>query len=365
MTRRRVWPIALFVGLAVLAVLVAGPRPRNDVPLDPDSTGPDGLRALVLLLEDQGGRVGVVEAAPAASATTALVAEDDMSDRQRDAVLEWTRQGGTLLVADPRSPLAGVAGFRQWHGGRLPRGANCDLPVFAETRVIDSPAGALFNQGDGDAAGRVDCFTSEGRPLVVARPEGRGTVIVLGSPAPLVNGFLTKADNSVLAVSVLAPRPGTNVAIVKRAPVGGGRTSVRDLISPRLKLAFLQLLIAFVVLCLWRARRLGRPVLEPQPVQLAGSELVAAVGNLLQQARRRGQAAALLQDDVRRTLAARLALAPDTPADLVAEVAARRTGIDKARILDALTAPEPDSEAALVALAQSTEAVRQEVVHAR
>ena len=130
-------------------------------------------------------------------------------------------------------------------------------------------------------------------------------------------------------------------------------------------MGFLELLIAFVVVCLWRARRLGRPVLERQPVELAGSELVAAVGNLLQQARRRGQAAGLLQDELRRTLASRLSLARDSSPEVVAEVAAARTGIDKARILAALTAPPPADEAALVALARETEAVRQEVVHAR
>src|SRR6266581_6954843 len=76
-------------------------------------------------------------------------------------------------------------------------------------------------------------------------------------------------------------------------------------VAPRVRLAMWQLVVAFAVLVLWRARRLGRPVAEAQPVQIPGSELVVAVGNLLQRARGRGQAAGLLTDDLRRTLAER------------------------------------------------------------
>ena len=95
----------------------------------------------------------------------------------------------------------------------------------------------------------------------------------------------------------------------------------------------MQLAVAFGVLVLWRSRRLGRPVLEPQPVQLAGSELVVAVGELLQRAKGREQAASVLRDDLRRWLAERLGLPPATPAEVVAEAAAaaRRVGSRRPR----------------------------------
>ena len=91
---------------------------------------------------------------------------------------------------------------------------------------------------------------------------------------------------------------------------------------PGVRLALWQLVVAFVLLALWRARRLGRPVAEPQPVQLPGAELVVAVGNLLQRAKGRGQAAGLLTDDLRRSLAERLGLPPSAPADQVADAVA-------------------------------------------
>ena len=63
-------------------------------------------------------------------------------------------------------------------------------------------------------------------------------------------------------------------------------------------MALAQLLIAFVVFALWRGRRLGRPVAEVQPVEIAGSELVVAVGNLLQKAGRPEIAAERLRSDL-------------------------------------------------------------------
>ena len=60
--------------------------------------------------------------------------------------------------------------------------------------------------------------------------------------------------------------------------------------------------MAALLLALWRARRLGRPVAEPVPVELAGSELTAAVGDLMARGHRREAAAAGLRDGVRRAL---------------------------------------------------------------
>ena len=62
---------------------------------------------------------------------------------------------------------------------------------------------------------------------------------------------------------------------------------------------------------LWKGRRLGRPVAETQPVQIAGSELVVAVGNLMQKAGRPEAAASQLRDDLRRDLTSRLGLAAE------------------------------------------------------
>jgi hypothetical protein len=106
-------------------------------------------------------------------------------------------------------------------------------------------------------------------------------------------------------------------------------------------------------------------VVEPQPVQLPGAELVVAVGNLLQRAKGRGQAAGLLTDDLRRSLAERLGLPPTAPPDLVADTVAARTGIPRERVLRTLSPTTPRDEAELVALSQAVDDVRREVTRVR
>jgi hypothetical protein len=128
------------------------------------------------------------------------------------------------------------------------------------------------------------------------------------------------------------------------------------------KRAILQLAVAFAIFAVWRARRLGRPVPEPQPVAVAGSELVAAVGNLLDRTRSPVHAAELLRADLRRFLADHLGLPADSPPEVLATVAADRTGVDEARLLWAL-GPQPiTDDAGLVTLARTIDSIREEVL---
>jgi hypothetical protein len=187
----------------------------------------------------------------------------------------------------------------------------------------------------------------------------------LGGASVLVNQELGEADNAVLLASLLAPTAATAVQVLRPPLPGGGSAGLGDLVAPRVRLALWQLVVAFVLLAVWRARRLGRPVTEPQPVQIPGAELVVAVGNLLQRAKGRGQAAGLLTDDLRRSLAQRLGLPPSAPPDQVADAAAQRTGIPRGRVLRALTPTTPRDEAELVALSQAVDTVRREVTSVR
>jgi hypothetical protein len=90
-----------------------------------------------------------------------------------------------------------------------------------------------------------------------------------------------------------------------------------------------------------------------------------AVGNLLQRAKARGQAAGLLSDDLRRSLAERLGLPPSAPADQVADAVAARAGIPRERVLRTLAQVNPRDEAELVALSQAVDTIRREVTRVR
>jgi Domain of unknown function (DUF4350) len=353
--------LAVVVAL-LLVVVVGGRRQDQGVPLDPTSPGPLGTKALVEVLRGLGARVSVAADPPAAGTATALLLSDDLDPARREALLAWVRQGGTLVVADPGSGVTDAEVVGSTRIGLLDAELErrCDLPALRDVGRVAAPGGVVLAV----PAGGRGCFPRGRGAWLVTQPLGVGTVVRLGGAGALTNEQLGKADNGLLAASLLAPGPGTAVRVLRPPLPGEGPRGLADLVAPRVKLALAQLAVAFLVLALWRARRLGRPVAEPQPVQLPGSELVVAVGSLLQRARGRAQAAGLLADDLRRDLAERLGLPPSAPPEQVADAAAAR-GLDRRRALAALQPAAPRDEAELVALSQSVDAIRREVSSVR
>ena len=370
---RRALPwVAVVLGVA-LVVAVAGRGAEEGNPLDPASPGPLGTKGLVEVLRGLGGRVTVSAGQPGTGTDTALLLSDDLTPQRRQGLLDWVRRGGTLVVADPSSGVTRVEPAGSTRFGLLDAEIErrCAVPALRDAERVAAPGGVVFEipEGQGAPGNRPDatqaCFPRNDGGWLLVQPLGGGTVVRLGGASALVNQELGEADNAILLASLLAPVEGTAVQVLQPPLPGGGTAGLGDLIAPRVRLALWQLVLAFVLLALWRARRLGRPVAEPQPVQLPGAELVVAVGNLLQRAKGRGQAAGLLTDDLRRSLAERLGLPPSTPADQVADTVAERTGIPRERVLRTLTRTTPRDEAELVALSQAADTIRREVTRVR
>jgi hypothetical protein len=349
--------LAVVVGVAI----AAGPGGGGGPPLDPRSPKPLGTKGLIEVLRSLGATVDVTRSAPGPSVDTALILADDLGSSRRRQVADWVRAGGTLLLTDPSSPLnpfevGDTTDLAFGASARIDR--RCDLPALRDVERISAPGGAVMDA----PSGATGCFRRNGGYWLVAAAEGRGVLVVVGGAGAFVNHRLDEADNIVLLAAVLAPRADSHVAVLQPPPPGSGRSSLWDLIGRRVKLALWQLVVAFVVLALWRARRLGRPVVEDPVVPLAGSELVVAVGNLLQRAGSRHQAAALLRADLHRELADWLGLPPTTTADVVADAAVAAPGAGRDRLLRALAGPPPATDADLVELAQLVAAVRREVL---
>jgi len=354
----------------LLAAVVVGHQSGSGLPLDPNSPGPDGTKALVEVLRELGAQVRISAALPSpasAGSATALLLSDNLDDQGRARLTGWVRQGGTLVVTDPASLITQVTPVGSSVFGLVDQTLerDCAEPALRDVGRVSVPSGVLFavpadTQGcfrQGDAQGD--------SAWMVVQPLGAGTVVRLGGADALVNAHLGEADNGLLVASLLAPSAGTSVTVLQPPLPGGGRRGLTDLIAPRVKLALWQLVIAFAVLVLWRARRLGQPVGEPQPVRLPGSELVVAVGNLLQRARKRRQAADLLAADLRRTIGERLGVPASAPPEQLAATVAARTGMLPERVLAVITPAPPHDEAALVALGQAVDSIRREVTSAR
>ncbi|MFO7281062.1 MAG: DUF4350 domain-containing protein [Thermoanaerobacterales bacterium] len=351
--------------LAVLSAMEGGGR----APLDPRSHARTGTSAMVALARELGAEVtiaddlGVLED-PGVDVVVLLT--DTLGEEQRRAVEAWVADGGRLVVTDPGSELAppATAEFRDVADlGR--RAADCDIAALDGIAVEDvepRSGGVLFDPpADADACIR----DGLGDAYVVARDRGEGTVVAVGGSGMVVNDGLAEGENAPVVAALVAPEPGTEVVVLEPGPLAGASGDQRtlvDLIPTGVRAALVQLTLAFVVYALWRARRLGRPLAEPQPVAVAGSELVVAVGSLLDRSGSTDRAGALLRDDLRRFLVEHLGLPPTSPPAVVAEVAADRTGLDHATVLWALSPGPVPSEEALVTLAHTVQRIRKEVL---
>jgi hypothetical protein len=327
--------LALVLGVLVVGVLVVAPESQSNNALDPTATGPSGAKGVVLLLEELGGDVAVGPSVPA-SADTALLLDDGFDDDQRDELLGWVRDGGVLVVADPFSPLSDLAA-----------GGTCPDAVDAVEVLQFAPA------DQGEVRRDPDCF----RGTVRSRPQGDGFVVVVGGSTPFVNELLDEDDNAVLAASLLVPTGDEEVVFLHGA-LGAGDRRLVDLLGPRVAQAIVQAGIALLVYVLWRGRRLGRAVVEPQPVRVAGSELVAAVGRLLGARRRPGDAAATIRLALVRDLGRRTGVAPGGSAEPLVAAVASRTGLDPAWVMAALVTRPVSSDADLVAVTADLDRIR-------
>jgi hypothetical protein len=209
------------------------------------------------------------------------------------------------------------------------------------------------------APGQAACFGDAEHAVVTADPMGAGTVVALGTGDVLENQALGRNDNAALATALLAPDEAHRRVVVLEADrAGGGDKSLLELVAPSVWLLLLQLGLAFVAIVLWRGRRLGAPVLEPAPVEVAASELVVATSELARRARRPEQAAQWLRAGLRRELAARYGVRADAPAEVLDGVVTARAGLAPGTVLAVLAGAPITDEAALVRLAAAVDAVR-------
>ncbi len=350
--------LATAAGLAALvaAVLVLGPPPSGQ-PLDPDGVDPSGLRGLVEVLTALEVEVEVADAPPEQATTRVLVARDRLGADGREALLAWVEAGGTLVIADPTSPLHGLAtvGSDQLVG-RSARAPVCELlPEVAEVRQGDweglevpPDAEACFPIGDGAGA------------WLVARPRGDGRLVALGSAEPLTNARLDEADNAVLAASLLGPAPGDRLRIVPPAPLAGdaGDDGLLALVADRVWWSLGLLALALVLAVLWQARRDGPVVTEQLPPVLPSAELARSLAGLLQRTGGRQDAADRLRRQARRTVRHACALPTGQPPEaLVGAVVDRGLLVLPDARLALVHAPVPDDDA-LLAVATAVHRLR-------
>jgi len=359
--RRARLPLALLaLALVVAGVITAVQASVNREALDPRSVSPEGSRALSTLLGQRG--VTVVRLVdPAAAARRAgpgsvlLVARAvGLTPTQLDALATTSPEATVVLVAPSEPTLERLADTVTAEGVTQVevRKPGCGLP--AAGTAGDAHLGGRTFQVTGAAR---TCYAADGSPtLVVTRQADGPTTVVLGTGAPLTNERLGERGNAALALGLLAgsdqtrevlwllPRPGAT---------DGTSTPLSRLLPDTVLPAIWQLLIAALLLALWRCRRLGPPVVEPLPVVVRAAETVEGRARLYRRTRARDRAAEHLRAGARARLAPPLGLglapAPGTLVDAVAQ----RCGRSAEEVAGLLYGPAPAGDAALVELADA------------
>ena len=357
-TRRRrtaVGWIAFVAGLAVVGLfgttLVSGQWTPRDA-LDPDSPAPDGTRAVVRVLEQQGVRVVVARDLAATeraldTAPSTLVLRD--APMLTDATLRrLTAKASDVVLVEPRSRTLEVLLNGSTLGDVVDdRSVDpmCDLP--APRAAGPAHVGELYAPGDGVTG----CYPAEGGFGVLVHEDGGRSITAVDGLSVLTNRALPLDGDAALALGLL----GRNATLVWYVPsladadTGSAVPTIGDLTPGWVTPAMALLLIAGLTAAVWRGRRFGPLVTERLPVTVRANETTEGRARLYAASGDAAHALDELRRAARRRLVRLLGLPARTPAEQIADAVAERLGTDRAVVHGILIDDLPRTDRELVA----------------
>jgi hypothetical protein len=354
--------LVVVVGVGTLSAYLTGPRPGG--PMDPESTSPEGARALVTIVREHGvdviaaDSIATVESA-ARPDTLILVAQtfylsDD--DLHRLAALP----GDRLLVNPVSRTREQLAPEIRPGGTTTFRDSKPDCDLREATRAGE----VQFGLGDAyETAGKVPLTRCYGGALVRYTDNGR-EVTVVNSSEFMTNSALLKQGNAALAMNLA----GSHLRLIWYAPQhsegdgkSGGGTGIIDLIPGKVGWLVLQLCLVIALLAVWKGRRIGPLVAEQLPVVVRASETVEGRGRLYRSRRARDRAAEALRTAALQRVMPRIGLAYDAEPPAVVSAVAERCGLSPQAVAHILFGPSPASDADLVNLAHELDNIERQV----
>jgi hypothetical protein len=361
--------VVLVLVIAVVLALAQSSRKRGF--LDPQATDPRGSRAVAALLEQQGVTVLRVTDAGAARRAlddagpdvTLLVAPTAaVSADMAGAVTGATTEHIVLVTPDitaltELAPDVRETGYRE---SDAELAAACAWDVAVRTGPL-SVAGPTYAT---DRTSAESCWG--GGVLDLPSGSGERATTVIAPAAALTNDSLDSSGNAAMVLGAL----GRSATLVwwlpsPRDPLAfrqGDTVTVTDLVPPWVGWALVQLALAMLVVVWWRARRLGRVVLEPLPVVVRATETVEGRARLYRRGHARTRAADALRTAATARLRTVLALPRSAPLDTVVAAAAARTGRTTTDVAALLTpGGRPQDDASLARLADALDTLENEV----
>ena len=355
--------LAVIVGFATLSAYLTAPRPGGR--MDPNSTGPDGTRALMTLLREHG--VDVVEAPDVAAVEAAArpdallvvvqtyhLVDDDIIDRLANLP-------GNRLLVQPISrirqmlaPGIKLSGGTTFGGGERP---DCELREATLAGAVQFGVSDAYD-ASGDDTSLTRCYDGA---LVRYTADGRD-ITVVGNSAFMTNGGLLKEGNAALAMNLA----GTNQRMIWYAPQftegqAEGGASLFDLAPEHVSWILWQLVAVVVLLAVWKGRRIGPLVAERLPVVVRASETVEGRGRLYRSRRARDSAADALRTAALQRMQPRLGLDGNAHPTAVVQGISAHCGLHPQAVAHILFGPPPGDDAELVNLARELDTIERQV----
>jgi hypothetical protein len=361
--RSKLWwtaPVAC-VTLLLLLGLIFGQGEPEQKGTSHDGSG-KGFRAAYLLLQELG--YPVARSRRAAEGRVRWVLFPEASARDAEVLDGWVRDGGTLVLADDKGDFARSLGMELVARQTLREssGEPAEGPDGVSTLVGGSPF-VWWPEHEG----RV-WVTCRGRPFVSVYEHGKGHVWLLHRPAFLTNHYVGQADNAVLVCRLAEATLGDADGPLEFDEYCHG---LRDrpgffalLVRPPLLWVTLQGLVLVAVLVWYHGARFGGPRAAAGGSRRSAEEYLDAVAALLDRRQDHADAYRTARDALRGDLERELGVPHGTPLERLAQEAAVRRGVARARLLPLLSADRPPTgtgPAAFVQALVELEKVRDEL----
>lgn len=347
--------VVMVVVLTLMTLRLLTIAPDLSGPLNPESPGPNGAKAIAELTRQEGVQIEITRSRAVAAAevgpdsTLVLTDPAALSDA---AALELIESADRVVLLTSSARMLRLLDL----GERgLPTGlvsAGCDLAEFARVGSID--ADRAFTP----ASGVIGCFADTSGDAAVLRSTDTQTgrsVTMVDASGLLTNQHLAENGNAALGLALLAQTD----EIVWYVPTfedgdrtDGGPADLGDLTPDWLTPVILLLLLAGVAVVVWRGRRFGPLVTESLPVTVRVSETMHGRARLTAKSADAAHAAFAIRDGSRRRLAARLSLSPTAGAHEVADAAADRLRVPRGSLHELLAGSPPHSDHDLVDIAR-------------
>ena len=357
---RWVAAVVLVLSLVVLAVLVVVGTAGRQQADDPRSSLPSGTGALGALLAAEGVEVTTINQVDAAAAAadpgrTLVVADaDELEPAAARRLL--TAGWGKVILLRPYTTALTRFGVRASVGFPGSSSVAPDCPVEAAQRAGSITVEAVPVSYVATGPAEFGCYPTAAGHVYLGADTADGVPVELVGGG-IANSELSADGNAAFALNVFGTH-GEITWLMARAEQASDSTRPPSLLPPWWPIALGQCALAFVVVAIWRGRRLGPILSEPIPVRVRAAETVEGHGQLYHRLTARDRAAEALRAGATARLSRAFGHAGDPEA--LSDAVANRTGRDPAEVRGLLVDAVPGSDDDLVNLARHLDRLEQE-----